>query len=68
MAECFMALLKSFSSDSARSTVLPYPWSMSDFCRDLSTTSCTRQQTLLSTQFSQKSTTQGYCYVPSNTV
>jgi hypothetical protein len=48
--------------------VLPYPWSMSDFCRDLSTTSCTRQQTLLSTQFSQKSTTQGYCYVPSNTV
>jgi hypothetical protein len=33
MAECFLALLSSFSSDSARSTVSPYPWSMSDFCR-----------------------------------
>jgi hypothetical protein len=27
--------------------VSPYPWSISDFCRDLSTTSCTRQQSLL---------------------
>jgi hypothetical protein len=47
MAECFLALLSSFSNDSARSTVSPYPWSISDFCRDLSTTSCTRQQLLL---------------------
>jgi hypothetical protein len=47
MAECFLALLSSFSNDSARSTVSPYPCSISDFCRDLSTTSCTRQQLLL---------------------
>jgi hypothetical protein len=26
--------------------VSPYPWSVSDFCRDLSTTSCSRQQLL----------------------
>jgi hypothetical protein len=37
-------------------------------CRDLSTKSCTRQQSLLSTQFSWKTTTQGYCHVPSSTV
>jgi hypothetical protein len=66
MAECFLALLSSFSSDSARSTVSPYPWSMSDFCQDLSMTSCTRQQSLLSTQFLWNSTTQGYCHVPSS--
>jgi hypothetical protein len=46
MAACFLALLSSFSSDSARSTVSPYHWSISDFCQDLSTTSCTRQQPL----------------------
>jgi hypothetical protein len=67
MVECFLALLSSFSSDSARSTVSPYPWSMSDFCRDLSTTSCTRQQPSLSTQFLWNSTTQAYCHVPSST-
>jgi hypothetical protein len=49
-AECFLALLSSFSNVSAQSTVSLYPWSMSDFCRDLSTTSCTRQQSLSSTQ------------------
>jgi hypothetical protein len=48
MEECFLALLSSFSSDSAWITVSPYPWSMFDFCRDLSTTSCTSQQSLLS--------------------
>jgi hypothetical protein len=67
MVECFLALLSSFSSDSARSTVSPYPWSMSDFCRGLSTTSCRRQQSLLSTQFLWNLTTQGYCHVPSST-
>jgi hypothetical protein len=46
MAECFLALLSSFSNVSARSTVSPYPWSISDFCRDLSTTSYTIQQLL----------------------
>jgi hypothetical protein len=44
MAACFLALLSSFSSNSARSTVSPYPWSISDFCRDLTTTFCTKQQ------------------------
>jgi hypothetical protein len=68
MAECFLALLSSFSNDSARSTVSPYPRSISDFCRDLSTTSCTRQHSLLSTQFLWKLTTHGYCCVPSSTV
>jgi hypothetical protein len=67
MAECFLALLSSFSSDSAQSTVSPYPWSISDFCRDLSMTSYTRQQSLLSTQFMGNSTTQGYSRVPSST-
>jgi hypothetical protein len=43
MAECFLALLSYFSNVSARSTVSPYPWSISDLCRDLSTTSCRRQ-------------------------
>jgi hypothetical protein len=47
IVECFLALLSSFSNDSARSTVSPYPWSILDFCRDLSTTSCTMQQLLL---------------------
>jgi hypothetical protein len=47
MAECFLASLSSFSNVSARSTVSPYPRSILDFCRDLSTTSCTRQQLLL---------------------
>jgi hypothetical protein len=47
MAACFLALLSSFSSASARSTVSPNPWSISDFCRDLSTTSCTRQRLFL---------------------
>jgi hypothetical protein len=46
MPACFLALLSSFSSDSAQRTVSPYPWSISNFCRDLSTTSCTRQQPL----------------------
>jgi hypothetical protein len=68
MAEWFLALLSSFSSNSTRSTMSPYPWSMSDFCRDLSTTSYTRQQSLLSTQFLQNSTTQGSCHVPSSTI
>jgi hypothetical protein len=40
-------LASSSSNASARSTVSPYPWSISDFCRDLSTTSCSRQQLLL---------------------
>jgi hypothetical protein len=43
MAECFLALLSSFSSAYTRSIVSPYPWSMLDFCQDLSTTSSTRQ-------------------------
>jgi hypothetical protein len=47
MAECFLAWLSSFSNASTRSTVSPYPRSMSDFYRDLSTTSCTSQQVLL---------------------
>jgi hypothetical protein len=68
MVECFLALLSSFSSTSARSTVSPYPWSISNFCQNLSTTSCTRQQSLLSTQSSGKTTTQGYCHVPSSIV
>jgi hypothetical protein len=46
MAECFLALTSSFSNVSARSTVSPYPWSILDFSRDLSTTSCRRQQLL----------------------
>jgi hypothetical protein len=66
MAECFLALASSFSNVSARSTVSPYPWSMSDFCRDLSTTSCTRQQLLLGYSFYWNSTTQGYSHVPSS--
>jgi hypothetical protein len=41
-----MALLSSFSNVSAQSTVSPYPWSILDFCRDLSTTSCRRQSLL----------------------
>jgi hypothetical protein len=47
MAECFLALASSFSSDSAQSTASPYPWSVSDFYRKLSTTSCSRQHSLL---------------------
>jgi hypothetical protein len=47
MAECFLALLSSFSNDSAWSTVSPFPWIISDFYRDLSTTSYTMQQLLL---------------------
>jgi hypothetical protein len=31
MADCFLALASSFSKVFARSTVSPYPWSMSDF-------------------------------------
>jgi hypothetical protein len=46
MVEFFLALASSFSNFSARSTVSPNPWSISDFCRDLSTTSCRRQQSL----------------------
>jgi hypothetical protein len=44
MEECFLTFTSSFSNVSARSTVSPYPWSILDFCRDLSTTSCRRQQ------------------------
>jgi hypothetical protein len=44
MAECSLALLSSFSNVSARSTVSPYPWSISDFYRDLSMTSYIMQQ------------------------
>jgi hypothetical protein len=51
MAECFLALASSFSKVSARCTISSYPWSMSNFCRDLSTTSCTRQQLLLGYSF-----------------
>jgi hypothetical protein len=51
MAECFLALASSLSKVSARSTVSPYRWSMSDFCRDLSTTSCARQQLSLGYSF-----------------
>jgi hypothetical protein len=51
MPECFLALLSSFSSDFAQSTVSSHPWSMLDFCPELPTTSCTRQQSLSSTQF-----------------
>jgi hypothetical protein len=46
MVECFLALASSFSKASARSTVSPNLWSILDFCRDLSTTSCRRQQLL----------------------
>jgi hypothetical protein len=46
MAECFLALASSFSNASARSTVSPNPWSISDFYWDLSATSCIRQQPL----------------------
>jgi hypothetical protein len=66
MAECFPALASSFSKVSARSTISPYPWSMSDFCQDLSTTSCTRQQLLLGYSFCWNSTNQGYNHVPSS--
>jgi hypothetical protein len=66
MAECFLALVSSFSKVSTRSTVSPYPWSMLDFCRDLSTTSCTRQQLLLGYSFRWNSTTQGYSHIPSS--
>jgi hypothetical protein len=66
MAECFLALLSSFSKASARSTVSPYPCSMLDFCRDFSTTSYTRQQLLLGYSFCWNSTTQGYSHVPSS--
>jgi hypothetical protein len=67
MAECFLALLSSFSNDSARSTVSPYPWSISDFCRDLSTTSYSRQHPLLgySTLVGTR-LLNGYCHVPSS--
>jgi hypothetical protein len=51
MAECFLALASSFSKVSARCTISSYPWSMSNFCRDLSKTSCTRQQLLLGYSF-----------------
>jgi hypothetical protein len=47
MAECFLAFASSFSSDYARNTASPYPWSISNFCQDLSTTSCKRQHLLL---------------------
>jgi hypothetical protein len=47
MAECFLALASSSSNASTRSTVSPYPWSISDFCQDLTTTSYSRQQLLL---------------------
>jgi hypothetical protein len=68
MAECFLALASSFSKVSARSTISPYPWSMSNFCRDLSQTSCTRQQLLLGYSFCWNSTRQGYSHVPSSIV
>jgi hypothetical protein len=67
MAECFLALLSSFSNDFARSTVSPYPWSKSVFCQDLSTTSCSRQHPLL--RYSALVGNQllnGYCHVPSS--
>jgi hypothetical protein len=66
MAECFLALASSFSNVSARSTVSPNPWSISDFCRDLSLTSCRRQQLLLGYSFCWNSITQGYNHVPSS--
>jgi hypothetical protein len=65
MAECFLAFVSSFSTVSARSTVSPKPWSISDFCRDLSTTSYRRQQ-LLRYSFCWNSTTQGYSHVLSS--
>jgi hypothetical protein len=46
MEECFLAFASSPSNASARSTVSPYPWSISDFCRDLTTTSYSGQQLL----------------------
>jgi hypothetical protein len=42
----FPGLGEFFLQNLGRSTVLPNPWSISDFCRDLSTTSCRRQQLL----------------------
>jgi hypothetical protein len=51
MTECFRAFTSCSSKASARSTASPYPWSMPDFCRDLSATSCSRQQ--LSTGYSE---------------
>jgi hypothetical protein len=67
MAECFLALLSSFSNDSARSTVSPYPWSILDFCRDLSTTSCSRQHPLLGySALVGNQLLNGYCHVPSS--
>jgi hypothetical protein len=52
-------LSSSFSKASAWSTMSPHPWSISDFCRDLSTTSCTRQQLNRVLNNSWNSTTQG---------
>jgi hypothetical protein len=51
MAECFRAFTSCSSKASARSTASLYPWSMPDFCRDLSATSCSKQQ--LSTGYSE---------------
>jgi hypothetical protein len=65
--ECFLALLSSFSSASARSNVSPYPWSMLHFVEISPRHPATRQQSSLSTQFLWNSTTQGYCHVPSST-
>jgi hypothetical protein len=67
IAECFLALLSSFSSDSVRSTVSPYPWSVSDFCRDLCTTSYSRQHPLLGySALVGNQLLNGYCHIPSS--
>jgi hypothetical protein len=67
MAECFLALASSFSSDSTRSTASPYPWSISDFCRDLSTTFCSRQHLLLGyLALVADQLLNGYSHVPSS--
>jgi hypothetical protein len=66
MAECFLALARFFSNVSARSTLPPIPYSISDFCWDLSMTSCRRQQLLLGNSFCWNSITQGYNHVPSS--
>jgi hypothetical protein len=42
----FLGLGEFFLQSLGRSTVSPNPWSISDFCRDISTTSSRRKQLL----------------------
>jgi hypothetical protein len=68
IAECFLALLSSFSSASARSTVSPYPGAYQIFVEISPRHPAQGNNYYLCTQLRRNSTTQGYCHIPSSTV